>query len=405
MNNIILFDHDHRDQLLPFTFTRPVCEIRIGILTIKEKWQLWLDGSVSYITQEYLSEKFPIRVKDENHVINGAVLPNPWLCNRIKELGLNEALVSGSELIAAKLPLEQFEALMNGDELKELIGHPIDSNSFIKIDHIWDIFKYNDQAIRSDFELLTRARTTQTISSQNLLIDKEFIFVEEGAKIEGAILNASRGPIYIGKYAEIMEGSLIRGPVALCDNSTVKMGAKIYGATTVGPHCKVGGEINNVVFFGYSNKAHDGFLGNSVIAEWCNIGSGTESSNLKNTYDIVKIWDYPNKKFVKSDLQFAGLFMGDHSKCAIGTTFNTGTVVGVACNIFGEGFPRNFIPSFSWGGKQGFKTYRLHECFDMIDRVMTRRDRYFKEDERNILADIFEQEAQFRTWEKSKSTE
>ncbi len=401
MNNLILFDHDHRDQLLPLTYTRPVAELRIGILTIREKWQLWMDGGVSYITQEYLSSKYPINLWDKNYVINAGVLPNAKLCERIRSLQLNEALLHEGELIAARVPIDQFEALMSGQDLSELVGYPLLKEDFIQIRHLWDLYKYNDLAIRSDFDLLTRGRFSQPISPTNQVIEPDNVFIEEGAKVECSILNASMGPIYIGKYAEIMEGSLIRGPFALCDSSVLKMGAKIYGATTIGPHCKVGGEINNVVFLGNSNKAHDGFLGNAVIGEWCNLGSGTEASNLKNNYDEVRVWDYSSGSFQRSGMQFAGLFMGDHSKCAIGTTFNTGTVVGVCCNVFGEGFPRPFIPSFSWGGKQGMKTYQWKDSLATMDRVLARRDKYLKEEDRLILQEVYQADAIYRTWEKN----
>ncbi len=399
MNNIILFDHDFRDNLLPLTFTRPVCEIRVGILTIREKWTLWMDGGVSYITQDYLSEKYPIQLWDKNFVINGGVLPNALLCQKVKNLRINEALLSNGELIAARVPIDQFDALMNGEELKDLVGYPVDDLDILQIRNLWDIFQMNDAAIRSDYELLTRGRSSLPISSSNRIIERDNIFIEEGAKIECCNLNASAGPIYIGKYAEVMEGSSIRGPFALCDNAVVKMGTQIYGATTIGPYSKVGGELNNVVFFGYSNKSHGGFLGNSVIGEWCNLGSGTEASNLKNNYGEVRVWNYESKTFEHTEQQFAGLFMGDHSKCAIGTLFNTGSVVGVSCNIFGEGFPRNFIPSFSWGGKQGFKTYHYTDSIETVDKVMSRRDKYLKEDDRNILKHIFELEAENRSWE------
>jgi len=401
MNNLILFDHDHRDQLLPLTYTRPVAELRIGILTMREKWQLWMDGGVSYITQDYLSSKYPINLWDKNYVINAGVLPNALLCEKIRSLQLNETLLYENELIAARVPINQFEALMSGHDLSELVGYPLQKDDFIQINHLWDLYRYNDIAIRSDFDLLTRGRVSQPISSTNQVIDPDNVFIEEGARVECTVINASLGPVYIGKYAEVMEGCLIRGPLALGDYSVLKMGAKVYGATTIGPNCKVGGEINNVVFLGNSNKAHDGFLGNAVIGEWCNLGAGTDASNLKNNYDEVRVWDYSAKTFQRSGMQFAGLFMGDHSKCAIGTTFNTGTVVGVGCNVFGEGFPRPFIPSFSWGGKQGMKTYNWKESLSTMDRVLARRDRYLKEEDRLILEEVYKADAVYRTWEKN----
>ncbi|MBK7428303.1 MAG: GlmU family protein [Saprospiraceae bacterium] len=403
MNNLILFDSDKRDQLLPLTYTRPVCEIRVGILTIREKWSLWMDGVVSYITQDYLSEKFPINVEDRNWVSNGSILPNELLCLKRKQLKLNEAYMKSGELIAARLPEEQFHRLMNGEDLEDLIGYELENVPFIQINQLWDIYKYNSTAIQADYDFLTRARSSQPISPTNRVIDPMNIFIEEGARVECSNLNASRGPIYIGKYSEVMEGSNIRGPFALCDHSQVKMGAKIYGATTIGPYCKVGGEITNSVMFGFSNKAHDGYLGNSVIGEWCNLGADTNNSNLKNNYSEVKLWNYKTETFKLTGETFVGLFMGDHSKAAINTMFNTGTLVGVSANIFSDGFPRNFIPSFSWGGKQGFKTYKLQEAFETMDRVMARRDKYLNETERQIYTHIFEESAKFRTWDKIES--
>lgn len=360
-----------------------------------------MDGVVSYITQDYLSEKFPINVEDRNWVINGSVLPNELLCLKIKQLKLNEAFMKSGELIAARLPEEQFHRLMNGEDLEDLIGYELEDVPFIQINQLWDIYKYNSTAIQSDFDFLTRSRSSMPISSTNRVIDPMNIFIEEGARVECSNLNASRGPIYIGKYSEVMEGSNIRGPFALCDHSQVKMGAKIYGATTIGPFCKVGGEITNSVMFGFSNKAHDGYLGNSVIGEWCNLGADTNNSNLKNNYSEVKLWNYKSESFKLTGETFVGLFMGDHSKAAINTMFNTGTLVGVSANIFSEGFPRNFIPSFSWGGKQGFKTYKLQEAFETMDRVMARRDKYLNETERQIYAYIFEESSKFRTWDKN----
>lgn len=360
-----------------------------------------MDGVVSYITQDYLSEKFPINVEDRNWVINGSILPNELLCLKIKQLKLNEAYMKSGELIAARLPEEQFHRLMNGEDLDDLIGYELEDVPYIQINQLWDIYKYNSTAIQADFDFLTRARTSIPISPTNSVIDPMNIFIEEGARVECSNLNASRGPIYIGKYSEVMEGSNIRGPFALCDHSQVKMGAKIYGATTIGPYCKVGGEITNSVMFGFSNKAHDGYLGNSVIGEWCNLGADTNNSNLKNNYSEVKLWNYKTETFKLTGETFVGLFMGDHSKAAINTMFNTGTLVGVSANIFSEGFPRNFIPSFSWGGKQGFKTYKLQEAFETMDRVMARRDKYLNETERQIYTHIFEESAKYRSWEKN----
>lgn len=401
MKNIILFDPDTRDQLLPLTFTRPVSEIRVGISTISEKWAKQFNGHVSYITQDYLSEKYSIEISDDNFVINGAVLPNPELCKLINDLNNNEAFQKNGELIAARLDRLQFQNLMEDNDIEELVGFELEGASFDVINNVWDIFALNNKAIHDDFKLLTEGRTSASLSKTNQIIgDASLIFLEEGAIVECTILNTKKGPIYIGRDAEIMENCTIRGPLAMCEHSLLKMGAKIYGATTLGPHCKVGGEVNNAVLFGYSSKAHEGYLGNSVIGEWCNIGADTNTSNLKNTYEEVKLWDYTKNSFAKTGLQFLGLIMGDHSKCGINTMFNTGTVVGVSANIFGAGFPRNFIPSYSWGGPQGYETYDIKKAFYTIERVLARREMMLNQEDRAILKHIFEITAQYRSWEK-----
>ncbi len=400
MKNIILFDPDQRDQLLPLTYTRPVCEIRVGIDTIREKWERALTGRASYITQDYLSEKYPIHIGADNFIINGAVLPNEMLCDLIGKLNNNEALLKAGDLIAARVDSQQFYHLMTDNDINELIGFDLEDKAFHEIQHVWDIFQLNNTVLCEDFKKLTEGRTSQPLSDTNKIVgDAAQIFLEEGAVIECAILNTKSGPIYIGKDAEIMEGCVVRGPLALCEYSTLKMGAKVYGATTIGPHSKMGGEINNTVIFGYSNKAHDGFLGNSVIGEWCNLGADTNTSNLKNTYEEVKLWDYTTKSFGKTGLQFLGLIMGDHSKCGINTMFNTGTVVGVCANIFGAGFPRNFIPSFAWGGAGGLITYDFKKACFTMDRVMQRRQLTLTQQDKLILENIFEFSHQFRTWE------
>lgn len=400
--NIILFDDSTvRNNLLPLTYTRPVAELRVGILTIREKWEKWLNGTVSYITQDYLAGKYSIQVSDENVVINAAILPTQRLVALIEQLEMNEALLQGEELVAAKLDEKQFDRLMNDEEIDEIKGFDVEDTPFNQIHHLYDIFLLNGAEIAIDFELLTATRTSQNISVSNQLCNPDNIFIEEGAKVECAMLNAAGGPIYIGKDAEVMEGSLIRGPFALCDNSKVKMGAKIYGGTTIGPWSKVGGEVSNSVIIGYSNKGHDGYLGNAVLGEWCNLGAGTNNSNLKNNYAEVKLWNYSAERFLPTGQQFCGLIMGDHSKCGIDTTFNTGTVVGVSCNIFGAGFPRNFIPSYSWGGAAGFKTYQSNKAMDTAERVMQRRSKELEVADRVLMIRIFEDSAKFRRWEKT----
>lgn len=390
--NYILFDGPARNALLPFTFTKPVADIRIGILTIREKWEKYLGNTTTTITEEYLSEKYPMVEMPDNVLINASFLPNDILSEMVLSLEPNQAIFKDDEVIAFYTNDTQEEVDFDSYEILHF------DDSCIQIAHSWDIFSKNDVAIREDFELLTAGRISQPIPKSVNTIASEQIFIEEGAKLEFVTLNASTGPIYIGKNAEIMEGSVIRGPFALCEEAQVKLATKIYGATTVGPHCRVGGEINNSVLFAYSNKGHDGFLGNSVIGEWCNIGADSNNSNLKNNYEPVKLWNYEKNRFTQTGLQFCGLMMGDHSKCGINTMFNTGTVVGVSANIFGSGFPRNFVPSFSWGGAGGFTTYLTDKAFATAKIVMARRHVEFTEEEAKILAHVFEITQQYRNY-------
>lgn len=388
--NYILFDGSVRNALLPFTFTRPVADIRVGILTIREKWERILGTTTTTITEEYLAEKYPMVEMEDNVMIYAAYLPCDILAEMVKSLEPNQAIVKGNDIIAFYTQDTQDEVDFDTYELIEY------NDDCLKIEHTWDIFAKNDAAIREDFELLTEDRTSLPIPKSVNVIAPENIFIEEGAKLEFVTLNASTGPIYIGKDAEIMEGSMIRGPFALCESAQVKLGTKVYGATTVGPHSRIGGEVNNSVIFGYSNKGHDGFLGNSVLGEWCNIGADSNNSNLKNNYEGVKLWSYETGGFEKTGLQFCGLIMGDHSKCGINTMFNTGTVVGVSANIFGSGFPRNFIPSFSWGGASGFTTYVTKKAFETARIAMSRRNVDFDEKESAILEHVFEETKKWR---------
>ena len=387
--NYILFDGPHRSALLPFTFTRPVADIRVGILTIREKWEKQLGSTTTSITEDYLSEKWPMVEMENNVMINASFLPNDILVAMIKNLEHNQAIFQEEEVVAF-FAKEGEEVDFDSFEVLEF------SNDCIKIENTWDIFQKNEVAIREDFELLTEDRFSQPIPKSVNVIAPENIFIEEGAKLEFVTLNASTGPIYIGKNAEIMEGSVIRGPFALCELGRVKLATKVYGATTVGPHSVIGGEVNNSVLFGYSNKGHDGFLGNAVLGEWCNIGADTNNSNLKNNYEEVKLWSYETENFAKTGLQFCGLMMGDHSKCGINTMFNTGTVVGVSTNIFGAGFPRNFVPSFSWGGASGFTTYLTKKAFETAKIVMARRNVEFSEEDAKILEHVFEITKKYR---------
>ena len=388
--NYILFDGAVRDSLLPFTYTRPVADIRIGILTIREKWEKYLGFTTTTITEEYLEEKYPMVETEKNIMINASILPTENLTSMVKGLKENQGIIYKEEIIAfctienqEVVDFETYEMLEFSEEL-------------IQIENTWDIFSKNGAAIQADFDLLTEGRESEPLSKTNNVLRPENIFVEEGAKVEFATLNAATGPIYIGKDAEIMEGSLVRGPLALCENAVLKLGAKIYGPSTFGPHCKVGGEVNNSVLFGYSSKGHDGFLGNSVLGEWCNIGADSNNSNLKNNYAEVRLWDYETEGFAKTGLQFCGLMMGDHSKCGINTMFNTGTVVGVSANIFGSNFPRNFVPSFSWGGASGFTTYQMRKVNEVAEKVMARRGIEYDGVEERILEHVFEETKKYR---------
>lgn len=388
--NYILFDGPARNSLLPFTFTRPVADILVGIMTIRQKWEMRLGSTTTTLTEEYLSDKFPMVEMEENVMINASFLPNAILAKMVSNLQSNQAIFKADQVIAFFTNENQEEVDFDTYEIIEF------NENCIKIEHTYDIFSYNDVAIREDYELLTEDRKSQPIPKSVNAISKENIFIEEGAKLEFVTLNASSGPIYIGKNSEIMEGSVIRGPLALCENALIKMGAKIYGATTVGPYSRIGGEVKNAVLFAYSNKGHEGFLGDSVLGEWCNIGADTNTSNLKNNYEEVKLWSYETEGFTKTGLQFCGLMMGDHSKCGINTMFNTGTVVGVSANIFGSGFPRNFVPSFSWGGASGFTTYITKKAFETARLVMSRRSIDFDEKEAAILEHVFEETKKWR---------
>ena len=388
--NYILFDGPSRNALLPFTFTRPVADILIGIMTIRQKWEMHLGSTTTTLTEEYLSEKYPMVELEENVMINASFLPNNVLAEMVSNLESNQAIFRGDEVIAFYTSEEQEEVDFDSYEILEY------NEDCLTVQNTWDIFSKNHAAIREDFEILTEDRRSQPIPKSVNVIAPENIFIEEGAKLEFVTLNASAGPIYIGKDSEIMEGSVIRGPFALCENAQVKMASKVYGATTVGPYSRIGGEVKNVVLFAYSNKGHDGFLGDSVLGEWCNIGADSNNSNLKNNYEEVKLWSYETEGFAKTGLQFCGLMMGDHSKCGINTMFNTGTVVGVSANIFGSGFPRNFVPSFSWGGASGFTTYVTKKAFETARLVMSRRNVDFDEREAAILEYVFEESKKWR---------
>ncbi len=401
--NIVLFDDLAWHNLLPITFTRPTAQIRVGITTIFEKWVLSLDlfkEEISFLTQNYLSTKYPIRLEESNLFINGSVLPNKVLTKAIANLKMDEILVNGSTVLAFKTNKT------NKKELTDIINTPPKSqvvefaHTFVKIQHLWDIFRYNGDAIKDDFKHLTSTSISFDYFNNNLIIGpEEDIFIAGENEIIGVSFNTTNGPIYIAPGAKIMEGALIRGPFAICENAVVKMGCKIYGGTTLGPHTKVGGELNNVVIQGYSNKGHEGYLGNAVIGEWCNIGADSNCSNLKNNYSEVKVWNYVQETFEQTNLQFCGLIMGDHSKCGINTMFNTATVVGVAANVFGQGFPPKHIPSFAWGNKDTFTTHLFNKATETAERMMSRRNLSLERLDIDILKYIYAATEKYRTWE------
>lgn len=385
MTPLVFSDAQYWGAFLPLTFTRPIAEMRCGILTFSERWQKLLNSQeVYYLTEDYLQEKYPKPEPKESLFIVPNFLPTEPLVQQIKDLKVGDALVYKDELIAAKVQMQNFSLSQ--------IEHMIEiTEPLIFFKRPSDLFAYNNQAIDFDFDLLTKERTSQPLSDTNGFIgDKKDLFIEEGASIEYATLNCSKGKIYIGKDAEVMEGCHLRGPIALCDHAVFNLGAKVYGATTIGPYCKIGGEVNNIVFFGFSNKGHDGFLGNSVVGEWCNFGADTNSSNLKNNYAEVKLWNYSTQKFEKTGLQFCGLIMGDHSKTAINTQLNTGTIVGVAANIFKSGFPPNLVENFSWGGMRDDEKFTLNKAYEVAEKMMHRRKQPFTEKDQAILKYIFE---------------
>lgn len=389
--NYLLFDDENRVNLLPLAYTKPVAEFRVGILTIAEKWRKRMPDEIlfsGYKTVDYLQDKYSFESGEDTIWINGSVCPNSQLVQEIVQLKKMQCLLDETGNVIAFRTQEYHEV----SSCENLISHI----AFTHIKNLWNIFSCNGIELTLDFELVTKGRMSQKANATNQILGEENLFIEEGAEVNCAIINATSGPVYIAKDAEVMEGSIIRGPFALCESSQTKLGAKIYGPTTVGPHSKVGGELNNVVIFGYSNKGHDGFLGNAVLGDWCNIGADSNTSNLKNNYAEVRLWNYATGRFSPTGLQFCGLIMGDHSKCGINTMFNTGTVVGVSANIFGSGFPRNFIPSFSWGGAQGQSTYQTKKAFEVAQKVMQRRGVVFDDREQSILTKVFELSEDYR---------
>lgn len=401
MNLILFDDHIIRQSLLPFTFTRPVSEIRTGIMTITEKWRHFFKEKVSFLTQDYLQKKFPVNTGSEANVyVNGAICPDVALVIKIRNLEPGKAIFKNGTLVAFHADDNQFTSLA------QLYDHHFEKSAeypeeIVFVRELWHIFQLSGRQIRSDFDLLTSGRRSDAITDPHTVVySPENVFIEPGARVQAAILNANGGPIYLGRNSTVEEGAIIRGPFALGEGSNVKMGGKMRGDNSIGPFCNVGGEISNCVLFGYSSKGHDGFLGNSVLGEWCNLGADTNNSNLKNNYAEVKLWNYAKGGFKSTGLQFCGLIMGDHSKSGINTMFNTGTVVGVSANIFGAGYPRQFIPSFSWGGSSGFETYQLRKVFETATKVMERRGKVLDDVEKGILSRVYEIEKDYRTWDR-----
>lgn len=384
---INLFDDHAAVSLRPLTYSRPVADLRVGIMTIAEKWQRYGGTLPGYTTAAYLSFKYPA-LTDADVFVNGSVCPDQQLFEAIEGLNAGESLQQDSLVLAYKLT----PGTISGSGDLKTVTYP---GNITRIVYPEDIFKNNDAQLRADFAVITAGRTSAHLSTTNTILGDQ-IFVEDGVEAECSTFNTLNGPIYLGKDSQVWEGSNIRGSFALCENSQVKMGSKIYGQTTIGPFSRVGGEINNAVIWGYSSKGHEGYLGNSVMGQWCNIGADSNNSNLKNNYAEVKLWDYEQETFRKTGLQFCGLIMGDHAKCGINTMFNTGTVAGVGANIFGGGYPRNFIPDFSWGGPQGFDVYKLHKMFETTEKVFERRNIEFNQIEKDILAKIFELTAIYR---------
>ena len=393
--NLILFDDPLiRAHLLPITYTRPISGIRCGILTIAEKWEHFAKASPSYLTEEYLSGRYGVKVEDSNYLVNGAICPDEALWESIASLEPGEGLYGDDQLLAGRLDGQDEIRFPIEIRWKKITDY---SGSFTVIDKLWKIFGENADQIKRDYSLLTDGRKSEVIDDKHTVVyNSDQVFVESGVRVRAAIINAEDGPVYIGEGVTIQEGSILQGPISIGEHSQVHMGSKLRAETTIGPYCKAGGEIGNSILMGYSNKAHEGYLGNSVVGEWCNMGADTNTSNLKNNYAEVRLWNYALNSFERTGRQFCGLVMGDHSKCGINTMFNTGTVVGVGANIFGAGFPRNFVPSFSWGGAAGWEEYKLEKFLEVARVVMERRGIELDDIEVQILSSVFEQSAERR---------
>lgn len=397
---ITFFDAGYRDTLKPLTFLRPVSEIRIGILTIREKWESIYKTKSSWDAMEYLSAKFPNLSSDDSLYLYGGCLPTEELVRQLSNLNPGDSVWFDDRIIAFRGSADMWIQAKAGRPGGKRVA--LDGEAKI-LSYLYQLLSWNGNQIKEDIARLTSEKKSAPISSSVQIIGdltdregKQHLYIEEGASVEYITINLSNGPVYIGRNAEVMEGSHLRGPVAVCDHATVKMGTRIYSSTTIGPWCKVGGELSNVIFLGYSNKGHEGFLGDSIIGEWCNIGADSNNSNLKNDYSEVKLWDYATQRFLKTGRQFCGLVMGDHSKCGINTMFNTGTVTGIASSIAVSGFPRNFVPSFTLTTFGGIKKVSLETVFKVAERVMERRKKTLSDTEKSILEAVFTETEPFR---------
>ena len=374
--------------LYPLALTRPVADLRVGILTIAEKWGKWLNTSYSFLSEDYLKEKYPLSGQnDDILLIKGNCCPDNRLADALMALRTGQVLMRSGEFIA----LRTETSVLPGQNLPNLADYsPVAyGHEIVQINHPEDIFVNNGAQICLDFERLTRGRSSAILSASNRFIGDN-LFAEAGAQAEFATFNSTTGPIYLGKNSEVWEGSLIRGAFALGEGSQIKMGTRVYSNVTVGPYSRVGGELNTCVIWGRSSKGHDGYLGSAVMGEWCNWGADTNNSNLKNNYKPVRLYDYRKAGYRDTGLQFCGTIMADHAKCAINTAFNTGTVVGVGASIFGSGMPPTFIPDFGWGGNEGFSTYQLDKLFETAELVYERRNLQFNEVEKQLLTAVFE---------------
>lgn len=395
---LCFFDDHRRQHFFPLALSRPVADIRFGVRNVAETWSDILNQTFCFHSSQELMSCFPSPKNEVQLCINGRLVPDRALVNAFSQMQPGDVVFNGDNLVAACiLPNDLPKLLQQGTPHPEMNVIEME-DEFVLLNDITDVFALNDKAIELDFELLSRGKVSAAVDPTCMIIgDPEKVFIEEGASVEGCFLNTKGGPIYIGSNATIMEASVIHGPFGLGDNATIKAGAKIYGATTIGPWCKIGGEVSNSLFQAYSNKGHDGFVGNSLVGAWCNFGADTNTSNLKNNYGPVKIWDYAQDEYRNTGLTFCGLLMGDHSKCSINTMFNTGTTVGVSCNIFGSAFPPKFVPSWSWGGAEGLATYDFDKSILTAERMMLRRKEELSDQDIALLRHIYDNTSKYRS--------